>query len=90
MEQFFGHSNDSLVVTVDNNIMFSGDTILAISTVTRFLGGSTERFWKEDIPKLKKSKVDSVVPGHGRAGKLEEMLAVNIKPENICEVCDEK
>ena len=83
--RFFGHSNDSLIAVIDEKYMFSGDTILGIPTVTRFPGGSTKRFWNEDIPKLQKmvSEIETVFPGHGDPGRLDVFIAVNTKPERI-------
>lgn len=81
LEAYYGHSNDSMIAVIDDKYMFSGDTILAIPTVTRFPGGSTTRFWQEDIKKLETMKMESVFPGHGMAGSLENMLAVNRMPE---------
>lgn len=78
---FYGHSNDSLVVIVDDRYMFSGDNILFIPTVTRFPGGSTARFWEEDIPKLEKMEIEMVYPGHGKPGYLEDMILCNPKPD---------
>ncbi|MCR4729405.1 MAG: MBL fold metallo-hydrolase [Saccharofermentans sp.] len=79
----FGHSKDSLIALFDGRFLFSGDTLLKIPTATRFLGGSTARFWKEDYPLLERlaSSVETVFPGHGESGSVEEMLAVNVMPE---------
>ena len=79
----YGHSNDGLMVLANGKYLFSGDTLLSIPTTTRFLGGSTSRFWKEDYPYLEKisSKVETVFPGHGEPGNIMEMLAVNEMPE---------
>ena len=79
----FGHSKDSLIVLLDGKYMFSGDTLLGIPTATRFIGGSTSRFWKEDYPLLERlsADVELVFPGHGETGSAEEMLAVNVMPE---------
>lgn len=81
LESFFGHSNDSLIAIIDDRFMFSGDTILSIPTVTRFPGGSTVKFWEEDIPKLQKMNVEMVFPGHGSSGKLTDMIEINTRPE---------
>ena len=68
---FHGHSPDSLIAIVDNELIFSGDSILSIPTVTRFPGGSTKRFWEEDVPVLMKMSNKSMVyPGHGIEGRL--------------------
>ncbi len=80
LECVYGHSDDSLIATIDNRYMFSGDTILSIPTVTRITTGSTKKFWTEDMPKILKMKVDRVYPGHGPDGGLEEMIKVNSIP----------
>ena len=81
LESFFSHSNDSLVATIDDKFLFSGDTILSIPTVTRFPGGSTAKFWEEDIPRFQKMNVETVFPGHGAPGNLTDMIKINIHPE---------
>ena len=88
---FHGHSADSLIAFIDDRMMFSGDTILPIPTITRFPSGSTKIFWEEDMPRLRAiraikaiSTMDggmTVYPGHGDAGRLDEMIAVNKMPE---------
>jgi glyoxylase-like metal-dependent hydrolase (beta-lactamase superfamily II) len=79
---FHGHSMDSLIALVDKKYLFSGDTILPIPTVTRFPSGSTKRFWQEDIPRLKELDRELITyPGHKQAERLENMIAVNKKPE---------
>ena len=75
----YGHSNDSLIAIIDEVLVFSGDSLLSIPTVTRFPGGSTKRFWEEDIPKLRTIDAKYVFPGHGQPGIKDEMLNVNIK-----------
>lgn len=81
LSQFFGHSNDSIIAVVDDKYMFSGDTILSIPTVTRFAGGSTNKFWNDDIPRLKNysSYIEMVFPGHGGVGRLCDMIEINEK-----------
>ena len=76
-----GHTNDSLIVVLDNEYMFTGDTLLPIPTVTRFPSGSTAKFWTETIPKLKSISAELVFPGHGAPGKLHDMVAINKEPE---------
>lgn len=80
LEECHGHSADSLIAIVDETVMFSGDTLLPISTVTRFPTGSSEKFWKEDIPKIKNIAVNTVYPGHKSPGQLKDMLEKNITP----------
>ncbi len=81
LESFYGHSNDSLTISIDNRFLFSGDTVLHTPTITRFPGGNTEKFWKNDIPKLNNIDIEQVFPGHGPIGYLKELLANNIEPE---------
>ncbi len=79
-----GHSDDSLLVEVDNKLLFTGDTLLSVPTITRFPRGNSERFWLEDIPILKaKDNIELVYPGHGQMGKLYEMLKVNKIPRRL-------
>ncbi len=72
----YGHSKDSLIAVLDNKFLFSGDTLLSIPTVTRLPGGSTRRFFGEDIPKLLSTKAETVFPGHGEKVLYEELLSV--------------
>ena len=75
----FGHSDDGVMILMDGKWLFSGDTILPMPTVTRFIGGSKKRFREEDIPYLETltEVIDTVFPGHGSPGKLEDMIAKN-------------
>ena len=68
---------------MDGNILFSGDEILLIPTVTRLPGGSTRAFWYEDMPWLEsiRDQISLVCPGHGTSGKLEDMISGNAMPE---------
>ena len=79
-----GHSEDGLIVILDEMYMFSGDTILNIPTVTRLPSGNSKAFWMEDIPFIKGLKgIKKVYPGHGGYGNLDEMLSVNIMPKKF-------
>lgn len=82
LTEYRGHSKDSICCIMDGYYLFSGDTILPFPTVTQLPGGNRKRFWKEDIPKLKKlvSKIEMVFPGHGMPGNLEDMLKANTRP----------
>ena len=79
LESLHGHSSDGLIVLFDDNLVFSGDSLLNVPTITRFPGGSNKRFLEEDIPKFIKlmKNVEMVYPGHGEVGKLAYMLKVN-------------
>lgn len=72
-----GHSNDSLVAILDDSYLFSGDSLLAMPTVTRFPGGSTEKFRNEDLPYFEGLDIKTVFPGHGLPGNVDRMLKVN-------------
>lgn len=71
-----GHSDDGLIVKI-GDILFSGDTLLHVPTITRFPSGSSKRFMEEDIPLIKKVDVETVYPGHGEPAKLESLLEKN-------------
>ncbi len=81
LTEYRGHSKDSVCCIMDGKYLFSGDTLLPIPTVTRLPGGSTAKFWEEDMPKLEKlaNKIVHVFPGHEMPGRLEDMLAVNVR-----------
>lgn len=69
-----GHSPGSICIVMDQQVMFSGDTVLKdFETVTRLPGSSKRLFREETIPRLKEFYQDLVVyPGHGESGKLKE------------------
>lgn len=78
LKSIHGHSNDSLVAILDDRFLFSGDTLLNVPTITRFPSGSKKLFRDEDIPFLSSIYgIETVYPGHGRKGLLEDMLRVN-------------
>ncbi len=78
-----GHSPGSTGYVLDGNILFSGDEILPIPTLTRLPGGNTKAFWYEDMPWLGsiRDQISLVCPGHGMPGKLEDMISGNTMPE---------
>lgn len=71
-----GHSNDGLIVKI-GDILFSGDTLLHVPTITRFPSGSSKRFLEEDIRLIKKMDVETVYPGHGSPANLDLLLEIN-------------
>ena len=77
LSEYHGHSPDSQCIILDETILFSGDTLLPIPTVTRLPGGSNKCFIEEDIPRLKTLQIEKVFPGHGENGKLQEMILIN-------------
>lgn len=74
LKGFHGHTEDGIIIQIDHDIMFSGDTILSIPTITRFPGGSTKRFREEDLPALRKMEDQCVCPGHGQPDMLSNMM----------------
>ncbi len=84
LQAVHGHSIDSLIAILDDQFLFSGDSLLSIPTVTRFPSGSTIKFWKEDIPRFNTmNSIEIVYPGHGSTGSLFNMISVNKCPEQI-------
>ncbi len=78
-----GHTKGCIAILLDSRFLFSGDSVLPYVTITRLPGGSTARFWQEDVPKLEALTVDMVYPGHGQPGILRDMLALNKKPDRF-------
>ena len=79
LTEYNGHVQGGLCCQFDEDTLVTGDTLLFLPTVTRLPGGSTRRFWEEDIPRLRAltGSVRLVLPGHGLPGRLEDMLQVN-------------
>ena len=77
-----GHSLGSAVYILDGGILFPGDEILPIPTLTRLPGGNTKAFWYEDMPWLEslREQISLVCPGHGMPGKLGDMISGNAIP----------
>lgn len=82
-----GHSLGSACYILDGQLLFSGDELLPMPTITRFPGGSTEKFWVEDIPWIEsvKAEISTVFPGHGTASAADDMLRENERPEKYKE-----
>lgn len=78
-----GHTCDGLALSIDSKLVFTGDTLLNMPTITRFPTGSTKRFWNEDIPILQNLGIEDVYPGHGKAGKMIEMIKFNMRSKSI-------
>lgn len=78
-----GHSPGSVCYIFDEKMMFSGDELLPIPVITRLPGGSTRKYWEEDMPWFERIKdtVSLVFPGHGQPGAPEDMIRVNIIPD---------
>ena len=73
-----GHSKGSICIFLDEDVMFSGDTLVTgHDTILRLPGGSKKDFYEVTVPYLKKMDRDIFVyPGHGdnqRLGDYKEM-----------------
>lgn len=82
LSEYAGHSPGSICCEIDGAFLISGDTLLHLPTVTRLPGGSTNRFWTEDVPRLEAmaGRDMLVYPGHGAPGTLETFLSINKIP----------
>ena len=69
-----GHSKGSISILLDNQYLFSGDTIFKdYPTATRMPGGNTKAFKSITEPWLDSLPQDTMVyPGHGKAFLLKE------------------
>lgn len=71
-----GHSEGSCCITVDQKLLFTGDSLLRDhDVITRLPGGSRKKYREITIPYLLSlPKEINVFPGHGESGTLEELL----------------
>lgn len=71
-----GHSRGSCCIVMNNEAVFTGDSLLAdYSVITRFPGGSITDYKNISFPLLKSLNPDLLVlPGHGKSAKLKEIL----------------
>lgn len=71
-----GHSKGSACITVDDNMMFSGDSLLFdYDVILRFPGGSKKEYQQITLPFF--NRLDRnifVYPGHGRAFRLGDKM----------------
>lgn len=63
-----GHSAGSICMVLDGEKLFSGDTLLAVPTITKLPGGDKHIFWENTMPWLREklTMMKWVLPGHGR------------------------
>lgn len=75
-----GHTSGSICILVNDKILFTGDSLLSIPTITRFPSGSKKDFFDISIAFFEslKEKEIVVMPGHGAPEKLDS-LTKNIK-----------
>jgi len=67
-QNILGHSKGSCVIILDEEVVFTGDSLLKdFPIITRFPGGSTKEFKNNTIPFLEKflNPEMSILPGHG-------------------------
>ena len=71
-----GHSQGSICILVDGNILFSGDSLLKDeATGTKFVGSSSEDLYKYTMPWFKTLPEDTIVyAGHGDRFLLKERM----------------
>lgn len=62
-----GHSAGSICVVLEEEILFSGDTLLEEPTITRLPGGNKRIFCENTMPWLKEklTMMKWILPGHG-------------------------
>jgi len=76
-QNILGHSKGSCVIILDEEVVFTGDSLLKdFPIITRFPGGSTKEFKNNTIPFLEKflNPEMSILPGHGNPFKLNEIM----------------
>ena len=72
MRETPGHSSGSICIVFDDELLFSGDTLMKDdSTETHFLGGDKKKFALVTVPWLKSLPESMIVyPGHGDVFRL--------------------
>ena len=67
-----GHSKGSICINVDDEILFSGDTLVTgHDTILRLPGGNKKNYYDLTVPYLQQLDKDIMVyPGHGESQKL--------------------
>ena len=70
-----GHSAGSSMMVVDNNLLFSGDSVLGNEQELRSLNASREDFHRYVVKRIKAMDGDNIVfPGHGERDVLSEFI----------------
>lgn len=75
-----GHSPGSICLIIDDNILFSGDSLLKNDpVVVKLPGGNRKQYNERTVPfLLELDKEMRVFPGHGEGGLLKEFSIVEI------------
>jgi glyoxylase-like metal-dependent hydrolase (beta-lactamase superfamily II) len=73
-----GHSKGSITIIIDNEYLFSGDSMLKdMEVITRFPGGSTKDYNNITLPFYKSLDFNLIVyPGHGQSFVLKEKFKI--------------
>jgi hydroxyacylglutathione hydrolase len=76
-----GHSKGSCCIILDNNFVFTGDSLLKDEPIiVRFKGGCIDEYKKITLPFLYSLKLNLyVLPGHGKVFKLSKKILDNLK-----------
>ena len=74
-KKVLGHSKGSSIITINDKVIFTGDTLMIDNPViTRFLGGSKKEFYSKTIPYFKTLNKNMIVlPGHGKIFLLKDL-----------------
>lgn len=75
-----GHTDGSICVILNDELLFSGDSLLDSPTITRLPGGSKKDFQNITLPffRSQADKIKMVFPGHGAADSIDAFLKINI------------
>lgn len=74
-----GHTDGSICIILDNEILFSGDSLLDTPTITRLPGGSKKDFQNITLPffRSQAENIRMVFPGHGNPDTIDSFLKIN-------------
>ena len=72
-----GHSPGSICILIEN-LLFSGDSLLARGAMNRFPGGNDKVYHEKTLPLLKEllTKANIVYPGHGTSEQPDGFMAI--------------
>lgn len=75
MESIPGHSPASCLITLDDSIYFTGDSLIPdTEATTRWPGSNTEIYYRDTLPKLKSIPTSAYIcPGHGDIIKMDRL-----------------
>lgn len=75
--KMLGHSRGSCGIILDDNIVFTGDSLMKdLPVITRFPGGNRKVFTNETLPLLEEKLLPNmlIMPGHGEPFQLKEIM----------------